>query len=110
MWKRTTVGAVAGIAWGVALADVFNLLPAAHDDSLSRFAGFVALAATARLMLWCHSRPIGQAYELGYYRGRRDQMREVNRRELSPIRRAAGGVSEFSLTHRRGLKRASIDA
>lgn len=110
MWKRAAVGAVAGVAWGVAAADLFSLLPAAYDDSLSRFAGFVALAATARLMLWCHNRPIGQAYELGYDRGRRDQMREANRRELSPIRRVAGGVGEFNMTHRRRLHRASVDA
>ena len=92
------------------MADLFSLLPAAYDDSLARFAGFVALAATARLMLWCHNRPIGQAYELGYDRGHREALRERNRRDLSPIRRATGGVSEFNLAHRKRLNGARIDA
>lgn len=110
MWKRATVIAGTGIAWGVAAADLFNALPAAYDDSLSRFALGAAIAGSFRLMLWTHTRPIAAAYEMGMNQGRREAIREVNRGTVSPIRRAPSGLADFNRAHGKRLNGHKVDA
>jgi hypothetical protein len=111
MWKRATTIAGTGIAWGVATADLFSLLPPAVDDSVARFALAVAVCGTGRLMLWCHSRPLAQAFQFGYDKGRRDQMREANARSVvTPIRRAPLGLVEFNRGYGRRVNGHKVDA
>lgn len=105
MWKRMTAVGLAGTGWAITTADALSLLPPGDHDSLARLAVGVAICASAQLMLWCHERPIAQAFDLGYYRGRRDQMREVNARPLSPIRRTPKGLGEFDRSHARAADR-----
>lgn len=96
--------------WLAVVADAFSLLPPWYTAGTDRLMIAAAVCGSGRLMLWCYQRPLGAVYQVGYEDGRRDQMREVNRRELSPIRRVAGGVGEFNATHRRRLHRTSVDA
>ena len=110
MWVRATTIAGTGIAWGVATADLFSVLPPSMDDSLSRYALAVAMCGTARLMLWCHNRPLAQAFQFGYDKGRRDQMREANTRPVSPIRREAHGLIEFNRAHVGRVSGHKVDA
>jgi hypothetical protein len=111
MWKRAVVIAGTGVAWGVAAADLFSVLPTAIDDSLSRFALAVAVCGTGRLMLWCHQRPIAEAFDFGYDKGRRDQMRESNARSVvTPIRRASQGLTDFNRSYGRRVNGHKIDA
>lgn len=105
---RAATIAGTGVAWGVAVADMF--LPDGINDSIGRFVIGVAVCGTGRLMLWCHNRPIAQAYEFGYGKGRRDQLREANSRPPSPIRRPERGLSELNHKMARKINGHRVDA
>lgn len=93
--KRYAVCVAAGVAWAVVVMDSIGLLPVDYTMEAGRVAFGGAILASVQLMLWSHQRPIGQAYDLGYEAGRRDQMRVANR-PVTPIRRNAGGLVEFN--------------
>lgn len=105
MWKRATTIAVTGTATGVAVLEIAGTFPESHSRGIGQFALSIAIIGSARLMLWCHNRPIADAYEMGLVRGRREALREANRRAPSPIR--PGGFAEFNREHG---KRIKIDA
>lgn len=95
----TTGGAIGG--WSGALAMVgLSLLDLMEDmtaQTLMLVLLSVALICSACLVLQRHQRPLGAAFELGYDMGRRDAIREATARSnVSPIRRAKGGLSEFN--------------
>ena len=84
-------------------------VPAWTDQPGLVFVLSVAISATSYVALTCHQRPIAQAYELGYEMGRRDAIRDANRRDLSPIRRTPQGLGQSSRTGQRRPARLSMD-
>lgn len=82
MWKRIVVRGIATAAWTATTLNAVGLMP--YPDQVDRVVVGIAVCATARLMFWCHQRPLGAAYDLGYEAGRRDQMRKANTRR-API-------------------------
>ena len=79
MWmKRALVGALAGMAWSATVVEALDLGPAWYDAAVDRVVVAIAVCATGRIMLWCHNRPVAEAYEVGYHAGRREAMRDTN--------------------------------
>lgn len=94
MWKKRAATVLAGVTWAAAGTQAMPGLPYWMSAPGMMFALAVAVSATAYLAMHCYQRPLGEAYELGYERGRRDAMRAANRSSLAPIRRASAGVSQ----------------
>lgn len=113
MWKRMAMATAAGAAWATTILDAAGALPAGYTPSMDRVVIAVACISMVRLFLWCHDRPVAQAYELGhdrgYEKGHREAMREFNLK-VSPIRREARGLTDFNAAHRRRLNGARVDA
>ena len=106
MWKRKAAVATAGISWGAAASQAMPGLPYWMSQPGMVFILSVAISSTFYVSLRCHQRPIAQAYELGFEMGRRDAIRDANRRSLSPIRREPHSLSALTAAARRERERA----
>jgi hypothetical protein len=94
--KKMLAVVVAGVAWGVAFADLVPGVPI--TEPMLMVALSVAICATAYVMMNCYQRPLGDAYTIGYEMGRRDAMLAANRRDVSPIRREPRGLGAFNIS------------
>lgn len=110
MWKRMTVGAVAGTAWTVVAADAVGPVAALIDDGIGRLALGVGVVAMGRLMLWCQHRPLGDAYTLGFEAGQKEE----RRRSMRDLRTRGASTSSPRLTPARPISsmadRPKVDA
>jgi putative exporter of polyketide antibiotics len=92
----TAAGAVVGVGTALWIA-IF--LPFAHDREMPVMLLCLSLAIVCgiKLMLNSYRRPLGQAFDLGYETGRKDAIREANRRGVSPVRKAPNGLTAFNV-------------
>lgn len=94
MWRKRVAVVVASVAWGAAGSHALPGLPYWMSPPGMVFVLSVAICATMYAALKCHQRPIAVAFDLGYEMGRREAIRDMNRRDPSPLR--AGDVLELA--------------
>lgn len=107
--KRGLVCGGAGAAWAVVVLDAARVIP---DDNwtISRVGIGLAVCLTVQLMLWARDKPQAEAFDLGVELGRREALREMNRK-VTPLRPVPHGLTDFNASNRRRLNgHASIDA